>query len=132
MDVLILTPPPLIFIGGSHGQQGRFQLVILQEPTSRINEELPHRRLKSVGAVGWSADHGGRPWWSDDGPLPSTTPKFGIWVVLVSLVLIPWVMACLKLVYFGTWACFDPFQPDSHALIGCAFCLGLWSVFFCS
>ena len=43
------------------GSQGRFQLVILQEPTSRTNEELPHRRLKSVGAVGWSADRGGRP-----------------------------------------------------------------------
>ena len=48
--------PPLIYIGGSHGQQGQFQQVILPKPTSRTNGEPPHRRLRSVGAVGRSAD----------------------------------------------------------------------------
>ena len=33
------------------------------------------------------------------------------------------------LVCLGIWACFDLFQPESHALIGCAFCLELRSVF---
>ena len=70
--------------------------MILQDPTSRTNEELPRRRLKSVGAVGWSAD----------GPLPPIAPNLGNWAVLVSLVLIPWVMACPKKVCFGTWASF--------------------------
>ena len=45
--------PPLIYIGGSHDQQGRFQQVILPEPTSRTNGELP---LRSVGAMARSAD----------------------------------------------------------------------------
>ena len=59
-------------------------------------------------------------------------PKLDIWAVLVSLVLNPWGMARPTLVCLGIWACFDPFQPESHALIGCAFCLELRSVFPCS
>ena len=47
----------------------------------------------------------------------------------MSLVLIPWVMACPKLVWLSAWASFDPLKLDYHALIGCAFCLDLWSVF---
>ena len=31
-------------------------------------------------------------------------PNLGIWAVLVSLVIIPWVMAYPKQVCFGTWA----------------------------
>ena len=38
-------------------------------------------------------------------------------------------MVCPTLVCLGIWACFDPFQPESQALIGCAFCLELRSVF---
>ena len=53
----------------------------------------------------------GRTGWSADGPLPPTAPNLGIWAVLVSLVLIPWVTACPKLICFGTWASFDPFKP---------------------
>ena len=63
----------------------------------------------------------GRPWWSAGLPGAPTAPKFGNWAVLVSLVLIPWVMACPKLVCLSARASFDPFEPDSHALIGCAF-----------
>ena len=74
----------------------------------------------------------GRPGWSADSPLPPTAPNLGIWAVLVSLVLIPWVMAYPKQVCFGTWASFDPSQLDSHALVSCAFFLDLWSVFSCS
>ena len=69
----------------------------------------------------------GRPTrWSADGPLPPTAPNLDIWAVLLSLVLIPWVMACPKLVCLGAWASFDPIESS---LIGCAFCLDLWSVF---
>ena len=74
----------------------------------------------------------GRPSWSAGQAGARNTPKLDIWAILVSLVLIPWGMACPMLVCLGIWACFDPFQPDSHALVGCAFCLSLWSVFFCS
>ena len=72
--------------------------------------------------------------WAGSAGLPGapTAPKLDIWAVLVSLVLNPWGMACLSLVCLGIWACFDPFQPKSHALIGCAFCLKLRSVFPCS
>jgi len=49
-----------------------------------------------------------------------------------SFVLTPWVLACPKQVCLGAWACFDPIEPDSCSLIGCAFCLDLWSVFPCS
>ena len=82
--------------------------------------------------VGWCSGLVGRPGWSADGPLAPTSPNFGIWAVLVSIVLIPWVTACPKLVCFGSWASFDPFKPKRRALIDCAFCLDLWSVFPCS
>ena len=62
----------------------------------------------------------------------SSCPKLDIWAVLVSLVLNPWVMAYPTLICLGIWARFDPFQPDSHSLVGCAFCLDMWSVFSCS
>ena len=74
----------------------------------------------------------GRPWWPASLPRAPTIPKFGIWAILVSIVLFPWVMACPKLVCLGAWASFDQFQPNSQALIGYAFCLDLWSVFPCS
>ena len=50
----ILTPP-LIFIGGSHSQQGCLLRLFLQEPTSTTNERLPCRRSKAVGPMGLSA-----------------------------------------------------------------------------
>ena len=65
-------------------------------------------------------------------PEAPTAPKLDIWAVLVSLILSPWGMACPKLVCLGAWACFGPIEPDSCSLIGCAFCLDLWSVFPCS
>ena len=49
--------PPLIFIEGSHSFHGREFSSFLLEPTSSSNEELPHRNLKVVGPMGWSADH---------------------------------------------------------------------------
>src|SRR6185312_11101937 len=72
--------------------------------------------------------------WARSADLPEapTAPKLGIWAFLVSLVLSPWDMACPMLVCLGIWARFDLFQPDSHSLVGCAFCLDLWSVFSCS
>ena len=92
------------------------------------SEELPRIKAEAVGPMGLV----GRPWWSAGLPGAPTAPKFGDWAVLVSLVLNPWGMAYPTLVCLGIWACFDPFQPDSHALVGCAFCLDLWSVFSCS
>ena len=53
----IPSPPLFVFIGGSHGQGECVLQLILQEPTSTSNQELPRRRLKSVGPTGWSADH---------------------------------------------------------------------------
>ena len=38
-----------------------FLQLFLQEPTSRTNEELPHRRSKAVGPMGWPADHCAQP-----------------------------------------------------------------------
>ena len=73
------------------------------------------------------------PWARSVGlPEAPTAPKLDIWAVLVSLVLNPWGMAHPTLVCLGICACFDLFQPESHALIGCAFCLELRSVFPCS
>ena len=72
--------------------------------------------------------------WARSAGLPGapTAPKLDIWVVLVSLVLNPWGLACPTLVCWGIWACFDPFKPESHTLISCAFCLELRSVFHSS
>ena len=92
------------------------------------SEELPRVKDEVVGPMGWV----GRPGRSAGLPGAPTAPKFGNWVVLVSLVLIPWGMACPSLVCLGARATFDLFRPDSHALVGCAFYLDLWSVFFCS
>ena len=92
------------------------------------SEELLRVKDEVVGPMGLV----GRPWWSAGLPGTPTAPKFGIWAALVSLVLISWIMACPKLVCLGAWDSFDLFQLDSHALIGCTFCLDLWSVFPCS
>ena len=92
------------------------------------SEEPPHVKDEAMGPMGLV----GRPWWSAGLLGAPTAPKFGIWAALVSLVPISWIMAYPKLVCSGAHASFDPFQPDSHALIGCAFCLDLWSVFPCS
>ena len=48
---------PFVFIGGSHGQQGCVLQLYLQEPTLASNGEPPRLWLKSVGPMGWSADH---------------------------------------------------------------------------
>ena len=92
------------------------------------SEELPRVKAEVVGPMGQV----GRPGRSVGLPEAPTAPKLDIWAVLVSLVLNPWGMACPMLVCLGIWACFDLFQPESHALIGCAFCLELRSVFPCS
>ena len=92
------------------------------------SEELPCVKDEAVGPMG----HVGRPGRLVGLPEAPTAPKLDIWAVLVSLVLNPWGMACLMLVCLGIWACFDPFQPDSYSLVGCAFYLDLWSVFSCS
>ena len=53
--------PPLIYIGVSHPLlNGNLKLPPL-ESTWRTNGELPHRRGKSVGPMGWPADQGGWP-----------------------------------------------------------------------
>ena len=98
------------------------------EPTLGASEELPRIKAEAVGPMGQV----GRPGRSVSLPEAPTAPKLDIWAVLVSLVLSPWGMACPKLVYLGAWACFGPIEPDSCSLIGCAFCLDLWSVFPCS
>ena len=92
------------------------------------SEELPCIKGEVVGPMGQV----GRPGRSVGLPEAPTAPKLDIWAVLVSLVLNPWGMASPTLVCLGIWACFDPFQPDSHTLVGCTFCLDLWSVFSCS
>ena len=120
--------PPLIYIGGSHGAFGRGLQLYPLEPTLGASEELPHVKAEAVGPMGQV----GRPGRSVGLPEAPTAPKLDIWAVLVSLVLNPWGMACPTLVCLGIWACFDPFQPESHALIGCTFCLELRSVFPCT
>ena len=65
----------------------------------------------------WQSGRVGRPWWSADCRPAPNRPIFGIWAVLVSLVLIPWVMACPKLVCFGAQASFDPLKPGQRTLI---------------
>ena len=92
------------------------------------SEELPRVKAEVVGPMGQV----GRPGRSVGLPEAPTAPKLDIGVVLVSLVLSPWGTACPMLVCWGIWACFDPFKPESHTLIGCAFCLELRSVFPCS
>ena len=94
----------------------------------RASEELPRVKAEAVGPMGQV----GRPGRSVGLPEAPTAPKLDIWAVLESLVLNPWGMARPTLVCLGIWAFFDPFQPESHALIGCAFCLELRSVFPCS
>ena len=50
--------PPLIFIGGCHGQQRRFQQLILIEPTLGASEEQSHDKVEAVepmGLIGWPA-----------------------------------------------------------------------------
>jgi len=92
------------------------------------SEELPHVKAEVVGPMGQV----GRPGRSVGLPEAPTAHKLDIWAVLVSLVLNPWGMACPTLVCLGIWARFDRFQPDSHSLVGCVFCLDLWIVFYCS
>ena len=119
--------PPLIYIGGSHGAFGRRLQLYPLEPTLGASEELLRVKDEVVGPMGLV----GRPWWSAGLPGAPTAPKFGIWAALVSLVPISWIMAYPKLFCLGAWACFGQIEPDSCSLIGCAFCLDLWSVFPC-
>ena len=76
--------PPLIYIGGSHGAFGQGLQLYPMEPTLGASEELPRVKDEAVGPMGLV----GRPWWSAALPEAPTAPKFGNWVVLVSLVLI--------------------------------------------
>ena len=73
-------------------------------------------------------------WWGPHAmsvglPEAPTAPSFVQQAVLGLLVLTPWVLSFPKLVCLGAWACFDPIEPDLCSLIGCTFCLNLWSVF---
>ena len=120
--------PPLIYIGGSHGAFGRGLQLYPLEPTLGASEELPHVKAEAVGPMGQV----GRPGRSVGLPEAPTAPKLDIWAVLVSLVLNPWGMAYPTLICLGIWARFDPFQPDSRSLVGCAFCHDLWSMVSCS
>ena len=82
--------PPLIYIVGSHPLLGRGISREHLEPTLWANQRVPHRSLKVVGPMGWSAGQVGRPasqwahqpsscsiglllmstcWWSRFGPL---------------------------------------------------------------
>ena len=117
--------PPLIYIGGSHGAFDRGLSLYPLEPTLGDSEELPRVMAEAVGPMGQV----GRPGRSVGLSEAPTAPKLDIWAVLVSLVLSPWGMAYPTLVCWGIWACFDPFQPQSHAQIGCAFCFELRSEF---
>ena len=110
--------PPLIFIEGVHGAFGLGLQLYPLELTLGASEELPRVKDEAVGPMGLV----GRPGRSVGLPEAPTAPKLDIWAVLVSLVLNPWGMTCPSLISLGIWACFDPFQPESHALIGCAFC----------
>ena len=103
MDVFKWNPP-LIFIEGVHGAFGRGLQLYPLELTLGASEELPRVKAEAVGSMGWV----GRPSWSAGLPWAPTAPKFGDWAVLVSLVQIPWGMACPMLVCLGIWACFDP------------------------
>ena len=97
--------PLLIFIEGIHGAFGRGLQLYPLEATLGASEELPHIKVEAVGPMGLV----GRPWWPAGLPGAPTAPKFGNWAVLVSLVLIPWVMAYPKLVCLSARASFDPF-----------------------
>ena len=118
---------PLIYIGGSHGAFGQGLQLYPLETTLGASEELPCIKYEAVGPMGQV----GRPGRSVGLPEAPTAPRLDIWSVLVSLVLNPWGMACPTLVCLGAWACFGQIEPDSCSLIGCAFCLDLWSVFPC-
>ena len=79
----------------------------LAEPPLGANGILPRRRVEAVGSTGWSASS----------PVAPTAPNFLWWAVLPSLVLNPCARPCPKPVCFGAWASFDPFEPESRALI---------------
>ena len=64
----LIPSPHLVFIGGSHGQGECVLQLILQEPMSTSNQELPRRRLKLV----WAHGLVGRPGWSSDHPVGPT------------------------------------------------------------
>ena len=48
--------PPFIYIGGSHGQHGILQQLILQEPTYGTYEEATRGLDEAVGPTGQAAD----------------------------------------------------------------------------
>ena len=121
MCVCVLFSTPLVFIAGRHG-------VKLAEPPSAASEEMTCGEVEAVGPTG-QVGRPGRLVCLAEAP---TAPSFVQQAVLGLLVLTPWVLTCPKLVCLGAWAYFDPIEPDSCSLIGCAFCLDLWSVFSCS
>ena len=120
--------PPLIYIGGSHGAFGQGLQLYPLETTLGASEELPCIKGEVVGPMGQV----GRPGRSVGLPEAPTAPNFVRQAVLGLFVLTPWVLAYPKQVCLSAWACFDSIEPDSCSLIGCAFCLDLWSVFPCS
>ena len=114
MDVISNGAPPLLFIRGSHGLARHGAAAIPLGTDIRSQWEA----ATSKGVSRCCSGLVGRPAWSADSPSAPTAPNFGIWAVLVSLVLIPWGVACPTLVCFGLWACFDPIEPESCSLIG--------------
>ena len=105
---------PLLFIRGSHGLAQRGAATVPLGTDIRSQWEA----ATSKGVSRCYSGLVGRPCWSPDCPPAPTAPNFGIWAVLVSLVLIPWGMDCPILVCFGLWACFDPIELESCSLIG--------------
>ena len=47
--VSLFSPPPLVFIGGSHGPFGRGLQLYPLEPTLEASEELPRIKDEAVG-----------------------------------------------------------------------------------
>ena len=51
-DVSLFSPPPLVFIGGSHGAFGRGLQLYPLELTLGASEELPRVKDEAVGPMG--------------------------------------------------------------------------------
>ena len=72
--VSLFSPPPLVFIGGSH-QPFVWELLLYPlELTLGASEELPHVKDEAVGPMGLV----GRPWWSANRRPAPNRPTFGI------------------------------------------------------
>jgi len=103
--VFPFAPPPLVFIGGSHGQGELHLQVCLLELTYTSNEEAPRGRFESVGPMGWSTDG-----W------PPSGPNRPMWAALWAHLSLACVMASIMSVPCSSWAS-NPCVDTCHALI---------------